>query len=71
VVADRLLPAVSAHGENGLNSSPPDALVGRFRAFGPARARGVVVFDGCELGLKGDGGPTCLTQPLQRDREPR
>lgn len=29
------------------------------------------VFDGHELGLKGDGGPTCLTQPLQRNRESR
>jgi dimethylargininase len=27
----------------------------------------VRLFDGRELGLKGDGGPTCLTQPLRRD----
>jgi dimethylargininase len=27
----------------------------------------VRVYDGRELGLKGDGGPTCLTQPLHRD----
>jgi dimethylargininase len=26
----------------------------------------VRVFDGRELGLKGDGGPTCLTRPLER-----
>jgi len=26
----------------------------------------VHVYDGSELSLKGDGGPTCLTQPLLR-----
>jgi N-dimethylarginine dimethylaminohydrolase len=26
----------------------------------------VYVYDGSELSLKGDGGPTCLTQPLLR-----
>ena len=30
----------------------------------------VRVVDGRELGLKGDGGPTCLTQPLHRDFGP-
>jgi hypothetical protein len=33
VVAGHLLPPVSTHGENGLNLSPADALLGRFRAF--------------------------------------
>jgi len=28
----------------------------------------VHVYDGSELSLKGDGGPTCLTQPLLRER---
>jgi arginine deiminase len=26
----------------------------------------VHVYDGSEISLKGDGGPTCLTQPLLR-----
>jgi dimethylargininase len=30
----------------------------------------VRVYNGHELGLKGDGGPTCLTQPLRRDLTP-
>ena len=31
-----------------------------------ARSVEVHVYDGSELSLKGDGGPTCLTQPLLR-----
>ena len=26
----------------------------------------VLVYDGSEISLKGGGGPTCLTRPLQR-----
>ena len=35
---------------------------------GALEARGVEVhaYDGSELSLKGDGGPTCLTRPLLR-----
>jgi hypothetical protein len=33
----------------------------------PARVPGEVhVYDGSEVSLKGDGGPTCLTAPLWR-----
>jgi arginine deiminase len=31
-----------------------------------ARGVEVHVYDGSELSLKGDGGPTCLTAPLLR-----
>jgi arginine deiminase len=31
------------------------------------RPRVVVMLDGSEISLKGDGGPTCLTAPLWRE----
>jgi N-dimethylarginine dimethylaminohydrolase len=42
-----------------------DGVVGVRRAL-EARGVEVHVYDGSELSLKGDGGPTCLTQPLLR-----
>jgi N-dimethylarginine dimethylaminohydrolase len=38
----------------------------RVRAALEARGVEVHVFDGSQLSLKGDGGPTCLTRPLWR-----
>jgi N-dimethylarginine dimethylaminohydrolase len=42
-----------------------DAAPGVRRAL-EGRGVEVHVYDGSELSLKGDGGPTCLTQPLLR-----
>ena len=42
-----------------------DGVAGVRRAL-EARGVEVHVYDGSELSLKGDGGPTCLTQPLLR-----
>ena len=42
-----------------------DGVPGVRRAL-EARGVEVHVYDGSELSLKGDGGPTCLTQPLLR-----
>jgi len=42
-----------------------DGVPGVRRAL-EARGVDVHVYDGSELSLKGDGGPTCLTQPLLR-----
>ena len=41
----------------------------KVRAALEARGVEVHVYDGSELSLKGDGGPTCLTQPLLRSRD--
>ena len=62
------------HGIRGLYGRIAVRRLGRGRGnpgFGNARAleaRGVEVhvYDGSELSLKGDGGPTCLTAPLLR-----
>jgi arginine deiminase len=40
--------------------------VGSVRRALEQRGVDVHVYDGSELSLKGDGGPTCLTQPLLR-----
>jgi arginine deiminase len=42
-----------------------DGVPGVRRAL-EARGVEVHVYDGSELSLKGDGGPTCLTAPLLR-----
>jgi dimethylargininase len=49
------------------------ALDGNPRTRRRLEAAGVEVrvFGGRELGLKGDGGPTCLTRPLHRDLDSR
>ncbi len=45
------------------------AVAGNNRIIAKLRAAGVTVheFAGGEVAVKGDGGPTCLTQPLWRD----
>ncbi len=62
-------------GANVLAVGPRHAVVVRGNekiAWKLADAGAVVhPFDGDEVAVKGDGGPTCLTQPLARRAEPR